>query len=78
MGRLGQLQPFADLQSSDFDGLDDRMTAWNVGVHWLIRGTKSRLSFAYQSHPIFREEGGRREVGERKGMAVLQYQFRLN
>lgn len=77
-GRLGQLQPFFDFQSSDFEGLDNRMNAWNVGVHWLVRGFKSRLSFAYQSRPIFVDQAGRREVGERKGMIVLQYQFWLN
>jgi hypothetical protein len=77
-GRWGQLQPFADLQSSDFDALDSRMNAWHVGVHWLIRGLKSRLSLAYQSRPIFREEAGRREVAERMGTVVLQYQFRID
>jgi hypothetical protein len=54
------------------------MNAWNVGVHWLIWGMKSRLSLAYQSRPIFREEAGHREVTERKGMIILQYQLQIN
>jgi hypothetical protein len=77
-GLLGRLQPFADLQSSKFDGLDDRMNAWRVGVHWLIRGHRSRLSAAYQSRPVFVERAGRREVAERKGMAIVQFQLWLN
>lgn len=77
-GGLGQLQAFADFQSSDYDGLDGRMNGWNAGVHWLIRGHKSRLSFAYQSRPIFKEEGDRRDEAERKGMIIVQYQFMLN
>ncbi len=77
-GKFGRLQPFFDFQTSDFDRLSDQMNAWNVGVHWLIRGMKSRLSFAFQSRPVFYADGDRVEVGEHKGMSILQYQFMFN
>jgi hypothetical protein len=73
-GQLGRLQAFFDFQSSDFDRLDERMNAWSVGVHWLIRGMDSRLSFGYQDRPVFFSNGTIIEEGERKGMSVIQYQ----
>ncbi len=73
-GQLGQLQPFFDFQSSDFDHLDEQMNAWSVGVNWLIRGMESKLSLGYQNRPVFFSNGTRVEEGERKGMSVLQYQ----
>jgi hypothetical protein len=77
-GKLGQLQPFADYQSSDFDRLDDRVNAWNLGVNWYIHGQNSKLSLGFQSRPIFFETGTRIEADDRRSMIVLQDQFRLS
>ena len=77
-GGLGQLQPFADFQSSDFERLDDRMNAWSAGINWLFRGHDSKATLGLQSRPIYFQEGDRIEVHEHKSMIVLQYQLRMS
>ena len=76
-GRLGRLQPFADLQTSDLEGLDERMTAWHLGLNWLLNGHDSKFSLAYQSRPVYTDVEGRLTVLDRRSMVVLQYQVRL-
>ncbi len=76
-GGLGQLQPYGDIQVSDFDGLDDHMIAWNAGINWLFRGHGSKLSLGLQNRPLFFDEGGRLVTRGRRSQVVLQYQFRL-
>lgn len=71
----GKLQPFAALQYSDYDYLDDSMVMYELGANYLIHGGHgSKLSFMYQSRPTYENDGGENVIDTRKGMAVLQYQ----
>lgn len=75
--RWGQLQPFFDIQYADWQRLDDRMLAWNLGLNWLLKGQKSKLSINLQNRPIFVEESNRISQEEYKKLIYLQYQWIL-
>lgn len=78
-GKLGTLQPYAELNISDFERVENAITTYNIGVNWLQMGHRSKLSFDYQSRPILVEGINgwliANESAKRKGQYVLQYQF---
>lgn len=73
----GQLQPYGRMQYSDYDHLDDAMTAFDLGINWFLDGHLSKFSFNAQNRPIYDDLGNGLEIQDRKWMFVLQYQFRL-
>lgn len=73
----GTLQLYANLQYSIYEALRDPMIMYESGINWLIHGNhQSKLSFGYQSRPIFMLNDQNQYVSSsRKGMAILQYQI---
>lgn len=74
----GTLQPYAAVQYSDLERLADPMLMYETGFNWLISGHQSKLSFNYQSRPIFEQNNSGDWVQtQRKGMLVLQWQVSI-
>ncbi|MEO5977689.1 MAG: hypothetical protein ABIS36_14380 [Chryseolinea sp.] len=74
LGEVGTLMPYASIQSSDFDRLDDRTNVWNVGVNWLIKGQTSKITLDYQNRPTYETQGTGIVKSSNRGQVVLQYQ----
>jgi len=74
------LMPYASLQYAHYDRLQDNMAFWDTGVNWLLKGHTSKLTFAYQSRPIYQVMPGNllAEAVDRKGSFLVQYQVFLN
>lgn len=73
----GRLQPYARIQYSDFDRLDEPMISYDVGVNYLLNGHFSKFTLNAQNRPVFFDMGNTIEPKDRKWMVVLQYQFRI-
>jgi hypothetical protein len=74
----GTLQPYAAVQFSQFQALDQPSTTVDVGLNWLIDGHRSKMSLNYQNRPVFdMNSNGDMKVASRKSMVVLQYQISL-
>lgn len=75
----GQLQPFAAYMHANYDRLHTPVKVLDLGCNWLINGHGSKLSFNYQSRPIFDTING--EISEvtsaRRGCFILQYQISI-
>lgn len=75
----GQLQPNIAIQHSIFDALSDPMTALDLGVNWYFNGHNNKLTWGYQSRPIFNKNtSGDVVKTNRKGMVVVQYEIAIN
>ena len=75
LGDQGTLQPFFDLQYSQYDRLKDAMYVFDIGVNWLIYGNNSKVTFNYQSRPYFSaNSNGDLVQTSRLGEFVIQYQ----
>lgn len=75
LGKMGTLQPYADVQYSRFDLLKDTMAMYEAGLNWLIDGQRAKMSVGYQSRPVY---GGRDyRVTGRRGMSVAQLQVSI-
>lgn len=75
---MGTIQPFAALQYSDYEALNDGMTMYELGANWLIAGNNAKLSIEYQSRPVFESQSnGDALVIDRKGMVVMQLQVSI-
>jgi hypothetical protein len=74
-GKNGQLQPYAELQASQFDRLKDNVITWGAGANWLIDGQKAKLTLGYQNRPAF--DNTSLLQTDRKGMVVLQLQVSI-
>lgn len=74
------LMPYASLQYAHYDRLRDDMTFIDAGFNWLLKGHTSKLTFAYQSRPVYQVDAAAQDAFkiERKGSFVLQYQVFLN
>jgi len=70
------IQPYASIQYADYDGLGDVMSLYELGANVLFNGHKSKLTFGWQSRPIYNIDT-QRKMTERKSMYVLQYQFKI-
>lgn len=73
-----QLQPNIAIQYSDFDGLDDSMIVYDLGINCYFKGHSNKLSLGYQNRPVYQSLNNQLKVDERKGMFVLQYQIEIN
>jgi hypothetical protein len=71
------LMPYLAAHFGDYDGLDELMTTYNLGVNYLFQGSHgSKLSLELQNRPIFFEQSNRRtKVDTRMNMVVLQMQL---
>ena len=79
LGKLGTLQPYAQLIVSDYERVETTISIYDIGINWLQAGHRSKLSLDYQSRPVLvkgeNEKLVKNESDPRKGMLVLQYQF---
>jgi hypothetical protein len=74
----GSLQPYAQLQYSDYERLADPMELYNLGINWLVKGHNSKLSLEYQNRPIYTSvanDAQKPTLATRRGQVVLQYQI---
>lgn len=74
----GTLQPYAQVQYSDYERLADPMVLYDIGVNWLIKGHNSKVSLNYQNRPVYAPVATAAEtpsVMTRRGQVVLQYQI---
>ena len=73
-GSQGTLQPYVDLQYSRYDRLAEGMSAFDIGVNWLVYGNNSKITLNYQSRPYFAPDAnGDLVENSRLGEWVLQY-----
>jgi len=74
------IMPYASLQYAHYDRLKDNMAFWDGGINWLLKGHTSKLTFAYQSRPIYQVDAASQEAfkTDRKGSFILQFQVFLN
>ncbi|MBD8489953.1 hypothetical protein IFO69_14445 [Echinicola sp. CAU 1574] len=78
LGKAGTLQPYISSQYSDFALFSDPMVMYDGGINWLINGNRAKLSFGYQSRPIFTQNNSGAYISsDRKGMAVMQFQVAI-
>ncbi|MHA7056286.1 porin [Aquimarina sp. M1] len=73
----GKLQPYARVQYSDFDRLDDSMISYDLGINYFLNRHLSKFSLNAQNRPVFFDFGSTIERKGRKWMFVLQYQSRI-
>jgi hypothetical protein len=53
LGDQGTLQPYFNLQYSNYDRLNEPMYVFDIGVNWLIYGNNSKITLNYQNRPYF-------------------------
>lgn len=69
------LMPYASLQHSNFERLNQAMNFWDMGVTWLLSGQNSKLTLSYQNHPVYNNAGDKITT---KNSLLLQYQVFFN
>lgn len=69
------LMPYAALQYSKFERLNQAVNFWDMGVTWLLSGQTSKLTLSYQNHPVYNVEGDKITT---KNAMLLQYQVFFN
>jgi len=74
----GQLQPNIAIQYSDYEGLDEAMIVYDLGINYFFKGHSNKMTLGYQNRPIYQLTNNQLKVDERKGMIVLQYQIEIN
>ncbi|CDF78985.1 conserved hypothetical protein [Formosa agariphila KMM 3901] len=72
----GQLEPYAVIQTSNFDALKENMVIGNLGVSWYLKDHYSKISLDVQNRPIFSNTTYKET--DRKYMCILQYQYILH
>ncbi|MFY0606233.1 MAG: hypothetical protein JXR10_05930 [Cyclobacteriaceae bacterium] len=71
------IQTYVNLEYGSFEALDDPMIVYELGVNYLLKGHKSKISLGMQQRPLFMLENGETRRSEYLGMYVLQYQVRF-
>lgn len=72
-----QLQPYAALQLSAMDALDDPMLMLEGGLNWLLSGHNAKVTTHYRSRPVFQASGGDVTASERASELIMQLQVLL-
>lgn len=70
--RALQVQPYATLQYSLFEALDDPAVTFEIGLNWYQIGHHSKLTLNYRNRPIFEQVGPRAETTARRAEVILQ------
>ncbi|MBU2948042.1 OprO/OprP family phosphate-selective porin [Zobellia uliginosa] len=73
----GRLQPYAAVQYSNFERLEDPMIYYDLGINWFLKAHLSKFSLSLQNRPIYNATAQGLEVDSRKWSAVLQYIIRI-
>ena len=77
LGSQGTLQPYLSFDYADYKKIKTPFLIYDVGVNWIQNGQNSKISFDYQSRPIFISDPNGNEIelkSARRGCLVLQYQ----
>lgn len=69
------LMPYASIQSSNFNRLNDQMNFYDIGVNWLLANHTSKFTVSYQDRPIYNTAG---DQVSRNGSVIAQYQVFFN
>lgn len=69
------IQPVFDIQSSKYDLLNDWVNTYNVGLNFLLVGSKAKISLNYQNRPIF-DSVSLKQTDSRNSV-VLQWQIAI-
>lgn len=72
-----QFQPYTSLVYGMLQALDEPMLLYNAGINYYFNRQASKISLGYENRPVFLQDQGEARVMERKGMWVLQYQYRF-
>ena len=74
---IGQttLMPYTSIQYADYEGLNDPMAFFDIGVNWLLAGHTSKFTVAYQNRPVYNAAGDKTAT---RGAIVAQYQVYFN
>lgn len=81
LGSFGTLMPYASVQHSRLDRLEEAGNFYDLGLNWLLASHNSKLTLAYQSRPIYSataQAPTNYHRTENKGATVLQYQVFFN
>lgn len=65
------LMPYVSLQHADYEGLNDAVDFFDIGINWLLSGHASKFTVAYQNRPVFEASGNKIDT---IGAVVAQYQ----
>lgn len=68
-------QPNIGWKYANFEGLNQSVNSYALGLNVFFNGHKSKLTFSYHNRPIF--DLTSKEVTSRKGTYVVQYQIEL-
>jgi len=77
----GTLMPYVTVQDASYERLLARMTVFDLGMNWFIKGHSSKFSLDYQNRPVYVPTASSAPPGAlqgshiRKGQIVLQYQI---
>lgn len=75
LGKAGTIMPYASVQYSSLQKLEDPMIYYDMGLNFLLSGHNSKITLAYQNRPIFTANtSGAYNVSERKSAVLMQYQ----
>ncbi len=69
------LMPYVAVQYADYDRLNDAMIYYDAGINWLLSGSTSKFTIAYQNRPVYNTLGN---SIERKSAILAQYQVFFN
>ena len=72
LGNQGTLQPYVTSQFGNFNAIGSSANIYDVGVNWLIKGHKQKISFDIQNRPVFDIQN---HEYTRKNSFILQYQI---
>ena len=76
LGDRGTLQPFGNIQYSQYSKLNDPMYVFDLGVNWLLIGHNTKVTLDYQNRPYFTENAaGNLKETSRRNMVVVQLQL---
>lgn len=65
------LMPYISLQRANYDGLNDTVNFFDIGINWLLSGHASKFTLAYQNRPIYKTDGNKTDT---LGAVIAQYQ----
>lgn len=80
LGERGKLMPFGTYTLFDFEGLGDQLQRFDAGLTYFVHGHNVKLTFEYQTRPIYRGTTGPDAIGEQemlKGMYLMQLHFMI-
>jgi hypothetical protein len=72
--------PFGTCTIHDFDGLGDQLQRFDAGLTYFVHGHNVKLTFEYQTRPIYRCTTGPNVVGDQellKGTYLMQLHFMI-